>query len=305
MGPYGDAMRVGVSPSPEAPVGAVADAGRRSGRLRAFALEGGGSYGAAQVGMLLALVDAGIQPDLVVGTSVGALNGALLAARLDLRRSLGDLERMWRGLRRRDVLPVRAGDTVRALAGRRAGIVPNDGLGQVIDRWLPVVRLEHLAVPFAAVATDIATGEPVVLREGHARPALLATSAVPGLYAPVRVGEVDLVDGGLVDNFPVSVAAELGATTVVALPTAQARPGRLSGPLSLIQRASDVLVARASRRGIERVGGAVGVVELPAPVTDRSMFDFTGSGQLIDEGYAVTSRWLAAGGLRTLTSPAG
>lgn len=300
MGPYRDAMRVGASPSPVAPTAVDRDGARRTGRRLAFVLEGGGSYGAAQVGMLLALVDAGLQPDLVVGTSVGALNGALLAARLDLRRSLGDLERMWRGLRRRDVLPVRAGDTVRALAGRSAGIVPSDGLGQVIDRWLPVGRLEQLAVPFAAVATDIATGEPVVLREGQARRALLASSAVPGLYAPVRVGELDLVDGGLVDNFPVSVAAELGASTVLALPTAQSRPGRLAGPLSLLQRASDVLVARASRRGIERVGGAVPVVELPAPLTDRSMFDFTGSGQLIDEGYASTSRWLAAGGLRTV-----
>lgn len=274
------------------PVAALS--GRRPGRLVAFALEGGGSYGAAQVGMLLALLDAGIVPDLVVGTSVGALNGAVLAARGDLRRSMGDLERLWRSIRRRDVLPLHPANALRALTGRGAGLVSNDGLGRIIDRWLPVGRLEHLALPFAAVATDIATGEAVVLRRGEARAALLASSALPGVYEPVRMGDLDLVDGGLVDNFPVAVAAELGATEIYALPTAVAAPTRLRpSAFALVQRASDVLVARASRRALEHTGGSVRVTELPAPATTRSVFDFAGSPELIDDGYHAARRWLA------------
>lgn len=261
--------------------------------LVAFALEGGGSYGAAQVGMLYALVDAGLVPDLVVGTSVGALNGALLAARTDLRRSLADMERMWHGIRRRDVLPLRPGSALRAMAGRRAGLVPHDGLGRVIDRWLPVTRLEDLVIPFAAVATDIVSGEPVVLRRGAARAALLASSALPGVYAPVTIDGHDLVDGGVVANFPVDVAAGLGATRIFALPTAVSAPSRLSGPFALVQRASDVLVARNSRRAIESTSGAVWVSEIPAPSTERSMFDFGGSAQLMADGYESTTRWLA------------
>ena len=181
-------MRVGADPPRVTPGAAPV--------LVAFVLEGGGSYGAAQVGMLHALLEAGIVPDLVVGTSVGALNGALLAAWPDPWRSLDDLAEMWRGVRRRDVLPVRPARALRALAGRASALVPNDGLGRLIDRWLPVSRLEQLAVPFAAVATDIVSGEPVVLRTGDARSALLASSALPGVYPPVRVGGRELVDGG-------------------------------------------------------------------------------------------------------------
>ena len=259
----------------------------------AFVLEGGGSYGAAQIGMLNALLDAGVTPDLIVGTSVGAMNGALLAARVDLRRSLDEMERMWRGIRRRDVLPVRPGSAVRALMGRGSGLVPNAGLGRLIDRWLPVTRLEQLAVDFAAVATDIVSGEPVVLRRGVARTALLASGALPGVYPPVHIDGRDLVDGGVTANFPVDVAAGLGATRIYALPTAVSAPSRLSGPFALVQRASDVLVARASRRALESTSGAVLVSEIPAPSTERSMFDFSGSAQLMDDGYEATRRWLA------------
>ena len=262
------------------------------GDITAFAFEGGGSYGAAQVGMLYALVEAGIVPDLVVGTSVGAMNGAMFASRVDGRRAVTDLEHMWRRIRRRDVLPLRPVGAVRAVLGRRAGLVPHDGLGLLIDRWLPVERLEQLVIPFAAVATDIVTGEPVVLREGHARTALLASGAIPGLYAPVCVDGRELVDGGVVANFPVDVAARLGANHIYALPTAVSAPSRLSGPFALVQRASDVLITRASRNALEATASAATVSELPAPVTERSMFDFHGTSELMDAGYEQARRWL-------------
>lgn len=267
--------------------GDVADGG-----MVAFVFEGGGSYGAAQVGMLNALLDAGVTPDLVVGTSVGALNGALLASRTDLRRSLDDMERMWRGIRRRDVLPLHPYRALSAVVGRGAGLVANDGLGRIIDRWLPVTRLEDLALPFAAVATDIVSGVPVVMRHGAARRALLASSALPGVFPPVAVDGRELVDGGLVANFPVDVAAGLGATRIYALPTAVSAPSRLSGPFALLQRASDVLVERASRRALDATGHAVTVHELPAPSTERSMFDFGGSIELMQAGYDLTRSWL-------------
>jgi NTE family protein len=188
---------------------------------------------------------------------------------------------------------VRPTKAVRALVGRGAGLVPNDGLGRLIDRWLPVAHLEDLAVPFAAVATDIVSGEPVVLRQGVARPALLASSALPGVYPPVHIDGHDLVDGGVVANFPVDVAAGLGATRIYALPTAVSAPSRLSGPFALVQRASDVLVSRASRRALDCTSGAVWVSEIPAPSTALSMFDFSDSLRLMADGYEATRQWLA------------
>src|SRR5215469_10620427 len=127
----------------------------------AFVLAGGGSFGAIQVGMLQALVDHGIAPDFVVGSSVGALNGAYYAGDPTLKGVL-QLERIWRDLKRQDVFPV----TWRTLLGflwRRDFLVPHDGIRKLLDDHLPFRNLQEAQLPIHIVTTDIVSGETVVL----------------------------------------------------------------------------------------------------------------------------------------------
>jgi NTE family protein len=177
---------------------------------------GGSALASIQVGMLRPLLAAGVRPDLVTGTSSGALNGAMVAA--DPASAPGRLERLWTTVRRRDVLPVRAPTVVRALTGRSPGFASAGGVRHVLERHLPVRRLEDTAVPLYVVAVDMETREKVVLDRGDAVDALVATTAIPGIYPPVRIGERLLADGGLAEDPPLGTAVERGATTVYLLP---------------------------------------------------------------------------------------
>jgi NTE family protein len=183
---------------------AAAGTGPAGGRGIAVALGSGSRHGMVHVGVIGALQARGVRPDLITGTSAGAIAGALWAIGLDARgideasRSLGWL----RGLRpawpNRGLLRV---DGVRRLIDAHAG-------GRPIERW---------PVRFAAVATDLGSGRKVVLDRGPGGPAVAASASIPGLYEPVRVDGRDLVDGGLVEPVPVRTARELGAARVIAV----------------------------------------------------------------------------------------
>jgi NTE family protein len=148
----------------------------------AFVFAGGGSYGAIQVGMMHSLAARGISADMVVGSSVGALNGAYYAGDPTLKGVL-QLETIWRGLTRHDVFPV----TWRTLLGflrRRDFLIPHDGIQKLIDDHLPYRNLQDAELPVHIVATDIVTGDSVVLSEGSATQAIIASTAIPGAFAP-------------------------------------------------------------------------------------------------------------------------
>jgi NTE family protein len=149
----------------------------------ALVFAGGGSYGAIQVGMLHSLAARGISADMVVGSSVGALNGAYYAGDPTLKGVL-QLETIWRGLTRHDVFPV----TWRTLLGflwRRDFLIPHDGIRKLIDDHLPYRNLQDAELPIHIVATDIVTGDSVVLSEGSAAQAIIASTAIPGAFAPL------------------------------------------------------------------------------------------------------------------------
>src|SRR6185312_3500600 len=168
---------------------------RRPGRI-AFVFAGGSALASVQVGMLRPLLATGVRPDLVIGSSAGALNGAVTAA--DPESAPDTLERLWTTARRSDVLPVRAPTVLRALAGRAPGFASAGGIRQVIERHLTVRRLEDTAIPLFVVAAR----EHVVLDRGDAVEALVATTAIPGVYPPVRIGDHLLADGGLAEDPP-------------------------------------------------------------------------------------------------------
>ncbi|WP_245331763.1 patatin-like phospholipase family protein [Bradyrhizobium sp. NAS80.1] len=183
-------------------------------------LAGGGSFGAIQVGMMHSLAKHGVVADLVVGSSVGAINGAYYAGDPSLKGVLG-LEAVWRGLKRHDVFPV----TWRSLAGfmwRRDFLIPHDGIRKLVEDRLPYRNLEDAALPVHIVTTDFVSGDSVVLSEGPAVEAILASTAIPGAFTPVHYRNRFLADGAISSNTPVRVAVAKGAKRLVVLPTGHA-----------------------------------------------------------------------------------
>jgi NTE family protein len=171
-----------------------------------LALSGGGARGLAHVGVLKVLAEHGLRVDCVAGTSAGALVGGALAAGMPIE----EIEKVGRTLRWRDL---------GRMTLSRLGVQSNVSLEEYVRARFPVTRFEELAVPFAAVATDLQTGARVVMRdEGDLGFAIRASCAIPGWYVPVTdSGGRQLVDGGLVANLPVSVVRSLGAEVVVAV----------------------------------------------------------------------------------------
>src|SRR4051812_38106872 len=188
----------------------------------AFVLSGGGSLGAVQVGMLQALTERQVTPDLLVGTSAGALNAAFVAGRGTGHAALRALAGRWASVQRSDVFPLQPVRHLLAVTGARPSVCSADGLRRLIAGQLTFSRLEDAAIPVHIVATSLLSGEEVLLSEGDALSAVLASAAIPGVLPPVtRRGQI-LVDGGLADNAAISQAVALGADRVFVLPTGYA-----------------------------------------------------------------------------------
>jgi NTE family protein len=192
----------------------------------AYVLGGGGHLGAFEVGMLRALRDAGVRPDLVVGTSIGAINGALVAADPEGHAVLA-LTKLWLGVSEAEVF----GDSVLGRIGRlartRTHVHSNEPLRRMLAEALPVRRIEQLAVPFQCVAASIERASEHWFTDGPIVDAVLASAAVPGLLPPVEIDGEHFLDGGLVHSIPVGRAVELGARTVYVL-----HVGRVERPLT-------------------------------------------------------------------------
>ena len=153
-------------------------AGRAVGEPRtAFVLAGGAALGAMQAGMVHALYERGIAPDLLIGTSAGALNAAFLASRPATVATAQELAAVWRGLRRSDILPLRPATLISALAGRRDHLIPDLGLRRLAARHLQFERLEQAAIPLHLVAFDL-LGVPVAIAENPTNPPLACGDVV-------------------------------------------------------------------------------------------------------------------------------
>lgn len=261
----------------------------------AFVLSGGGTLGAVQVGMLSALAEAGVTAHLLVGASVGALNAAYLAADPS-RAGIERLAQTWRGLRRIDVFPTPGPGALRALVGRRNHLISGTALRTLIGRQLPYERLEDAQLPIAVVATEIETGYEVVLSRGSAVDAVAASAALPGILPPVEVEGHVLMDGGVVNNSPISVAVEMGADHVIVLPTgyACALP---APPRSVLGMALHAVTLSIQRRLIADVSALQGSVELwvlpPLCPLSVSPADFSQTDALITRAHRATRDWLS------------
>lgn len=188
----------------------------RSTPSTAFVLGGGGVLGATQVGMLRALFDAGIRPDLVLGTSIGSVNGAFVAADPTMA-SADRLAEVWRRVREEgDFLENPFKQAARA-ARYWTHFMLTRPLQKLIDENLGDARIEDLAVPFQCVAAHIESSRARWFTAGPIAPAILASCAVPGMFPPVEIDGQHFMDGGLVHSIPVGRALALGASTIYVL----------------------------------------------------------------------------------------
>ena len=195
------------------------------GRRIAFVLGGGGHMGAAEVGMLRALLEHGVMPDVVVGTSVGALNGVAVAADPTVE-SVDRLASAWTRLVEDGVFADSVLNRVANLVRTRTALHSNETLRALIEELLPVQTFEELAIPFQCVAACIERAAEQWFSEGPITDAVLASAAVPGILPPVEIGGEHYLDGGIVHSIPIERAIELGATELYVL-----HVGRIEQPL--------------------------------------------------------------------------
>jgi NTE family protein len=266
----------------------------------AFVLGGGGLLGAHEVGMLRALSEAGIQPDLVIGTSVGAINGAFVAA--DPSGAADRLIRLWQG----DELRLAFSEKLwgRAVRLVRSGthLHSFEPLRRMLGHALPGTDFADLKLPFQCVAASIETASARWFSGGPLVPAVTASCAVPGLLPPVEVDGTHYFDGGLVDSIPVGRAVALGASTVYVL-----QVGRIESPLAVPTRPWEVgLVAfeiARRHRFHEEMSSLpsdvrvhvlpTGGDRLPAGAAQFRYRDQTRVRQSIERAYAASAGYLA------------
>jgi NTE family protein len=261
----------------------------------AFVLSGGGSLGAVQVGMLRALFELGACPDLLIGTSVGAVNAAWVAGRPDPDGAL-ELGEIWMGLRRHDVFPLSPITGARGLIGRSNHFIGNDSLRAVLERHIPFKRLEEATVPLHVVATELKSGRAATLASGPAVPALLASCAIPGVFPPVTIGRREYVDGGVANHTPITVAIELGATRIYVLPVGY--PWLNREPTNALGMALHALARIVEQKLDAEVAANRAVADihvLPAlDLADVSPADFSHTKELIDWGHRAARRYLGS-----------
>lgn len=186
---------------------------RRGGEVVGFALSGGGSRGASQVGALKALAEAGIRPQIVAGTSAGAVNAAWIAL---YPHRLDRLEAIWLALRRRDVFP---GTAVHMLVNMvRQGYVHRADLWEnFLRQQVGNATFEQATIPCHVTAVRLRDGERVLFNSGEIVPALMASTAIPGVFPPFRIEDEQYVDGGVLEYMPIPTLIEQGATAIWAL----------------------------------------------------------------------------------------
>ena len=278
-------------------------AGPAAGRVAwqprtAFVLSGGAALGAMQAGMVHALYERGIAPDLLIGTSAGALNAAFLASRPAAVATAEELAAIWRELHRSDILPLRPATLLGGLAGRHDHLIPDRALRRLAVRYLQFERLEQAAIPLYLVAFDLLAGSEVRLSDGPLVDAVLAAAAIPGVLPPVRWRGRLLVDGGIADNTPVSHAVALGARRIYVLPTQNPGDRGLPRPpraaLAAVVHAVTVLTNARLHGDLARYAPSAELIVLPAinpghiPPTDFGHAD-----QLITSALAAARTALA------------
>ncbi len=265
----------------------------------AFVLSGGAGLGAVQVGMLRALYERDIVPQLIVGTSVGAVNGAFVASRPQTVETARELGEIWRNLHRGQIFPLNPLSGLLGFLGSRDHLVPASGLRQLIVKYSRHQRLEQMPIEFHVVAVDVVTGEELLLSHGPVLDAVLASAAIPAVLPPVTWGDRTLMDGGVANNTPISHAVALGAREIYVLPSGHscALEPPPSSALGMALHALTLLMQSRLIADIELHRDRAKLVVLPPPCPlGIQPIDFAHAEELIERSLSDARVFLDGGG---------
>ena len=263
--------------------------------MNGFVLSGGANLGSIQAGMLEALLDAGITPGVLVGTSIGAANAAFIAGdpTPDGARALSDI---WRTVRARDVFPLSLLRLGRGLF-REGSVFSPQPLRRFLERRLPYRAFEDARVPLRITATRFENGEAVVFDSGPVIEAIMASTALPVVFPPHAIDGRHYLDGGLSDQVPLTPAIEAGADTIYVLsvgfpcpPPEHHRSAR-----AVLMHSIGLLLSQRLRidvTDLPRHHPALEVVHIPPVCTQVGLRDFSRSGVLIDRAREQTAAFL-------------
>ena len=262
--------------------------------ITAFVLGGGGNLGSIQVGMLQAVADHGIVPDIVLGCSVGSLNG-LAAASDPTPAGMKHLRDVWVSLGADDVFPSGRMSGPWQLITRGSSLYGNEGIRSIIHQCAPYDRFEEFPIPFQCVATDFATGRARWFDSGPIHDPILASTALPAALPPVEIDGRTYIDGAVVDNVPISRAVALGATRIVVF-----HVGNFDRPRPRPRRPIDVLlqsfsISRNHRflLDVDRVPADIDLVVIPGlDPGNVKRNDFSRTAELIQRAHAATAAFL-------------
>lgn len=249
--------------------------------MTALVLCGGGSRGAVEVGLYRALVELDIRVDLIVGTSVGAINGAAIASGMPP----GELAGIWLVLKPRELFRVNRQLLTRLVWAE--SLYDHEPRRRFLQRRLPAQTFEALKVPLIVTATSVQTGELVTLRHGALLDVVMASVSMPGLFPPWLLGGVQLVDGGVSANVPLEVPLTEGADTVIfaLCGCCERRAGRVRGFLPIVVRALSIAIDRKYLADLGYYGTKLTMVRITPPIPDVHLLDFSRTAELIETGY--------------------
>ncbi len=251
----------------------------------ALVLGGGGSLGAVEAGFIRRLMELGVRFDLVVGTSVGALNAAHVAFHEDASHDC--LSEIWLGLARRRLYSRNPWPVALGLWRSRMSLFDNKFLKELISTHLQEDRFESARVPLHMTATDICSGQRKIFSEGSISQAILASTAIPGIFPPVQIDGRMYVDGGVTSGGDIAVAMEKGATTVVYIdlrPTVEVRCPR--NILELVTRSFEILADDRAACAIEHRSYGVEIVHIQPGLTG-ARGDFSDAPRLLKDSYVM------------------
>ena len=255
-------------------------------RRTALVLGGGGTLGALQVGFIRRIAELEIPIDLVVGTSVGALNAAHFAMVHDPMQV--DLEDSWRELEGKRLFHRSIPRIVLNLIRSRRSLYSDRFVRELVTRYLPGDDFDTAVVPLYIAAANLKTGEREIFHKGSVLQAILASTAIPGLFPPVRIGEHLYVDGGVAHTIDVNAAIELGATDIIAIDLnpglAPVEPGHI---VEVMLRSIYVLAGRSAACNMEHARERARIAHIRPGMSTGKIGTFENIDLLLDQSYPM------------------
>ncbi|MEL7832842.1 patatin-like phospholipase family protein [Fodinibius sp. Rm-B-1B1-1] len=259
----------------------------------ALVLCGGGAQGAAEIGFYQAMVEQGVKPDYIIGTSIGAINGAFIASGLDISQ----LKELWKGISEQKLY--RFNPELLWKWGNASSLFKPTGIKHFLKRNLPVDSFEELDIPLTVVATDLQKAGSTYIDKGKLQPALLASCALPVYFPPQIINGNQMVDGGITNNIPIDKAYDLGADAIYCM-LSDCRhqfKNTVNGLFNMIIRTAQVSQHEKLRNDIQKIAANTELYLLDLCINTRlkSVLDFSKTEMIIEEAYQFSKQALEQG----------